>query len=133
MPDVVKTTQTRGVVDARTAMYAMQNTGLVCGEDIEAGHACRIGAGFKVFKAKAGDARFDGIAPKSMKAGQPITLFGVGTRFHATEGTLAAEPGLYYLSTTPGLFSDTATGAGKPVARAVSRHDLEIIRVGGEV
>lgn len=131
MADVTKTTETHGVVDARTAMYAQQNTGLVAAEDIGAGMAVRIGTGFKVFKAKAGDARFDGIAPKNAKAGQPITIFGIGTRFHATEGTLT--PALYFLSATAGLFSDTATGAGKPVARAVSVHDLEVIRVGGDL
>lgn len=131
MADVTKTPQTHGVVDTRTAMYAQQNTGLVAAEDIGAGHAVRIGTGFKVYKAKAGDARFDGIAPKDAKAGQPVTIFGIGTRFHATEDTLT--PVLYYLSATAGLFSDTATGSGKAVARAVSPHDLEIIRVGGEL
>lgn len=129
MADVTKTTATHGVVDARTTMYAQQNTGLVAGEDLEAGHAVRIGTGFKIYKAKAGDARFDGIAPKSAKAGQPVTIFGIGTRFHATEADLT--PALYFLSATAGLFSDT--GTGKPVARAVSKHDLEIIRVGGEL
>lgn len=131
MPDVVKTTQTHGIVDARTTMYAQQNTGLVCGEDIDAGMAVRIGAGFKVFKAKAGDARFDGILPKSKKAGDATTIFGIGCRFHATEADLT--PALYFLSATNGLFSDTATGTGKAVCRAVSKHDLEVIRVGGEL
>lgn len=133
MADVTKTAETHGVVDARTAMYAQQNTGLVAGEDIGAGHAVRIGTGWKVYKAKAGDTRFDGIAPKDARAGQPITIFGIGTRFHATEGALAPLPGLYFLSATAGLFSDTATGSGRPVARAVSTHDLEITRVGGDL
>lgn len=129
MADVAKTTQTHGIVDTRTTMYAMQNSGLVAGEDIQAGHAVRIGTGFKVYKAKAGDARFDGIAPKDARTGDAVTIFGIGTRFHATEGTLT--PVLYYLSATAGLFSDT--GTGKPVARAVSKRDLEIIRVGGDL
>ena len=97
MADVVKTVQTHGVVDARTAMYAQQNTGLVAGEDLKAGGAVRIGTGWKVYKAKAGDARFDGIAPKDAKAGQPVTIFGIGTRFHATEAELDPTK-LYYLS-----------------------------------
>jgi len=133
MANITKTTQTGGIVDTRTTMYAQQNTGLVAGEALLAGQPVRIGAGFKVYKAKAGDARFDGIAPKDAAVGQPVTIFGVGTRFHATETDLAPEPGLIYLSATAGLFADAATGAGKPVARVVSKHDLEIIRVGGDL
>lgn len=116
-------------VDARTSMYAQQNTGLVLAEDVEAGMALRIGEGWKVYKASgAAGSRFDGVAPKKMRAGQPITLFGVGARFHATDAELDPTKAYYPSATTPGGWADA--GAGQPVARAVSRRNLEVIRVG---
>lgn len=114
-------------VDARTTMYATQNTGLILAEDVEAGMALYIGAGWRLFKASASSGRFDGIAPKKMRAGQPCTAFGIGCRFHATDAELDPTK-LYYLSTTPGLFADT--GTGEPVAVAASRRDLMVVRVG---
>lgn len=114
-------------VDARTTMYAQQVTGLVLAEDVDAGMALYIGTNWKLYKASSASARFDGIAPKKMRAGQPCVAFGVGTRFHATDADLDVTKS-YWLSSTAGLFADTGTGA--PVARCVSRHDLEIVRVG---
>ncbi len=124
MPDVVLSPTAS--VDARTTMYAQQITGLILAEDVEAGMALRIGTGWKLYRSGA-TGRFDGIAPKKMRAGQPCTAFGEHCRFHVTDAELDPTKS-YYASATPGLFADT--GTGQPIARAVSRHDLEIIRVG---
>ena len=114
-------------VDPRTTMYAQQNTGLILAEDVDAGMAVRIGTGFRLFKAKASDGRFDGIVPLKGRVGQPMTIFGSGARFRLTEGALDPTKH-YYLSETPGLFADT--GTGDPVVRCVSLHDAEVVRVG---
>lgn len=115
-------------IDASTAMYAQQVTGLRYGEDIPAGHPVRIGAGRKIFKATLGQ-KFDGIVPRGGIVGQPGTIYGIGTRFRATDTDLNPEL-LYTLTATAGEFSDTPVTNALAVFRPVGRHDLEIIRVG---
>lgn len=115
-------------VDTSTAMYMQQVTGLSAGEDIPAGQPVRIGVGRKVYKAKMGD-KFDGITPRPCKAGQPITVYGIGVRFRATEQDLDPEK-LYRLAAEYGAFSDTSPTDAGACFRPVGRHDLEVIRVG---
>lgn len=122
------TLSTTADIDASTAMYAQQITGLRYGEDIPAGHPVRVGAGRKIFKAKLGD-KFDGIVPRSGLAGQAGTIYGGHTRFRATDTDLDPEK-LYTLTANYGEFADTAVTNALAVFRPVGRHDLEIIRVG---
>lgn len=120
---------TKAGVDTSTAMYAQQVTGLRAAEDIPAGHAVRIGAGRKIYKAKAGE-KFDGITPRACKVGEAITVYGIATRFRATDTELDPEK-LYKLGAGYGVFADTAPSDNAALFRPVGRHDLEVIRVGG--
>ena len=83
-------------------------------------------AGFKVAPALAGG-KFDGISsPRKVRAGQPVTVFGIGARFRASD--VALDPTkLYGLSTVAGEFDDAAT---IKCLRPVNLYDLQIIAVG---
>lgn len=126
MPNITRSA--RANVDASTAQFAPQITGLLCGEDIAAGQACEIRNDGKIYKLAAGT--FAGIAPKGAKATQPLTIFGTGCRFHAADGTLTVGA-LYYLSATAGEISDAATARDAQGAfLAVSKSDLVVLRTG---
>lgn len=115
--------------DASTAMHASQIPTSTAGENIPAGAAVRLDANGKIMLATgaANDnkARFLGLAARAAKMGQPITVFGIGTRFGYATG-LTPGQGLY-LGTAPGALSDAATpGSASPVAVAVSTTDILI-------
>ena len=83
-------------------------------------------AGFKVAPALAGG-KFDGISsPRKVKAGQPVTVFGLGARFKASDTPLDPTK-LYGLSTVAGEFDDAAV---IKCFRPVNLYDLQIIAVG---
>ena len=83
-------------------------------------------AGFRVAPAIAGG-KFDGISsPRKIKAGQPVTIFGVGARFKATDVQLDPTK-LYGLTANVGEFDDAAV---VKCFRPVSNFDLQIIAVG---
>lgn len=124
----------RANVDANSAMYAVQaTTGFRVGEDIPAGSPCEIRAaegGFAIYKLAAGV--FAGIAPRAAKAGQvlaqPLTLYGVGVRFRASEQPLTA--GVYYVG-TGGTIHDAPTAQDTTGAFIrVSNNDLLCVAQG---
>jgi hypothetical protein len=83
-------------------------------------------AGFRVAPALAGG-KFDGISsPRKVKAGQPVTVFGLGARFKASDTPLDPTK-LYGLSTIAGEFDDAAL---VKCLRPVNNYDLQIIAVG---
>src|SRR6185369_17875635 len=89
-------------IDAASAMYANQVTGLYAGEDLLAGAPCYIkssdGQAYMSNGTAANEAaEIVGFTPRAAKAGEPITLFGQGARFrYAAAGTLT--PGdRYYI------------------------------------
>lgn len=120
-------------IDASTAMYAPQITGLYAGEDLVTGCPCYIkSSDGKVYKsngtANNEAAEFAGIAPRAAKSGEPVTLYGLGTRFRLSSGSLT--PGdVYYIATTAGGY-DTATTTGdtKGTVQAITSTDVVVIR-----
>ncbi|GGI87201.1 hypothetical protein [Deinococcus wulumuqiensis] len=124
----------RAGVDTNSAMFAVQaTTGFRVGEDIPAGSPCEIRAvtgGYAIFKLAAG--AFAGIAPRAAKAGQvlaqPLTLYGVGVRFRASETPLTAD--VYYVG-TGGTINDAPTAQdARGAFIRVSENDLLCVAQG---
>jgi hypothetical protein len=120
-------------VDASTAMFAEQVSGLVAGENIDALAACYIKASDgKVYMSNgtANDAaaKFDGISGQAAKGGQGVTLLGRGTRARYGSGlTIGA---LYYVAATAGRLDTAATTGGLvAVAKAISATDIRIVNL----
>lgn len=120
-------------VDASTAMYAEQITGLVAGESIGVLDACYIkAADGKVYKSDGTNAnaaaKVDGFAAQAAAAGQGVTLFGRGTR--ALYGSGLTIGALYYLGTTAGgLDTATTTGGTVALAKAITATDIRIVNI----
>lgn len=120
-------------VDASTTMYAPQVTGLYAGEDILVCAPCYI----KTSDGKAymsngtalnEAAEFVGICPRAAKAGEPVTLFGLGTRFRLASSGLT--PGnILYIGATAGRY-DTAvtTGDNEGVVQVLTNTDVRVVR-----
>jgi len=120
-------------VDASTAMFAEQISGLVAGETIAACAACYIkAADGKVYNSNgtANDAvaKVDGFSAQAAKAGQGITLYGRGTRMLYGSGlTISA---LYYLGTANGALDTAATTGGLvAIAKAITATDIRIVNI----
>lgn len=117
-------------VDASTAAVAPQISGLVAASDIDVAAPCYITSAGKVAMCDATAANelavLAGFAPRAAKTGQPITLYGAGTRFRYGSGL---TPGAYYyLGATAGRLDDAATtGNDQPVAQAVSATDIRVV------
>lgn len=118
-------------VDASTAMFAEQVSGLVAGEAIDACAACYIAtADGKVYQSNGTSAnaaaKVDGFSAQAAAAGQGVTLLGRGTRMRYGTGlTIAA---LYYLGTTAGrLDTATTTGGTVALAKAISATDVVVV------
>lgn len=120
-------------VDASTAMFAEQLSGLVAGEAIDALAACYVkAADGKVYMSNgtANDAaaKFDGISAQAAGAGQGVTLFGRGARVRYGTGlTIAA---LYYVAATAGRLDTAATTGGLvAIAKAISATEVRIVNL----
>jgi hypothetical protein len=120
-------------VDASTAMFAEQVSGLVAGEAIGATDACYIkAADGMVYKSNGtaanAAAKVDGFAAQAAAAGQGVTLFGRGLRMgYGTGLTIGA---LYYLAATAGRLDTAATTGGTvAIAKAITATDVRIINI----
>lgn len=118
----------RASVDTNTAMVAVQVSGNVAGEDIAAGQPVYIKVSDnKLYKYVTGQV-FAGIAARTVKAGQALTVFSVGTRFHASDTALTATT---YFVGTAGTISDTATvDDARGAFIRVSPNDLMVVAAG---
>lgn len=113
-------------IDTTACQEADQVSGLRAAVDIPPCSPVKILADFTVGLAVAGG-KFDGISsPRKAYAGQPVTIFGLGARFKATDSVLDGSK-LYGLTATNGQFDDAST---IKCLRPVSRYDLQIIFVG---
>ena len=120
-------------LDAASAMYAPQRSGLEAGEALLSFAPCYIKqSDGKVYQSNATSANeaasFDGITPRAYASGDTnVTLFGLGTKFrYATALTPGAT---YYIGATAGRFDTAATtGDGIGIARAINATTLRIIR-----
>ncbi len=109
-------------MDVVTGKKAPQVSGLVAGEALDVAAPCYIKASDgKVWMANgtANDeaARVAGFTPRAVALGQPVTLYGAGTRFRYGSGL---TPGaILYLAATAGRLDDAAT-TGDPASFATT-------------
>lgn len=101
-------------IDASTAQFAPQIPDGIAGEDIvNVGAPCYIdNTTGNIFNADGTAANqkavLAGFAARPAKSGQPVTLFGVGTRFRYC--SVAQTPGIkLFIAATPGKLDTVAT------------------------
>ena len=115
-------------VDISTAQYAMQLSGKVAGEDINAGQPVYLKqSDDKIYKFATGKI-FIGIAARTAKAGEPITVFGLGTRFYVSSTALTGD--LYYVDVAGAIDTAATTDDTVGAFARVSANDLMIVKVG---
>lgn len=120
-------------VDTSTAQLAPQIPDLIAGEALAVCAPCYIstvdGLVYQSNGAAANAAaKFDGITARAVRVGEPVTLFGVGTRFRLANGTLTPGSDLF-LGTTAGNFDTAATTGGTvAIARTINTTDARVIR-----
>lgn len=128
----VKQLRADASIDASTAMFSMQISGLYADSNMNGGTLAEIavvGARNVIRPLSAGF--FAGIVGTKSSAGHGCTVFGTGTRFSArAEGDLV--PGaIYYLGITPDTVDTVATAKDSMGAfLAVTPYDLMVLRVG---
>jgi hypothetical protein len=120
-------------MDAATAQVAPQITGLYAGEDLGIAAPCYIkssdGKVYMSLGAAANEAaEVIGFAPRDVKSGQPVTLFGKGTRFRY--GSALTPGDKYYLaSSLAGRVNSTpTTGDSTGVLQAITATDVRVIK-----
>jgi hypothetical protein len=124
-------TKTRVGLDVSTGAFAVQISGLVAGEDIAIGDACYIADDGLVYLSDGSvmgpaNAVF-GFAPRAVDSGEPITLFGFGSRF-AYGASLTPGQMLYLSETTPGGLADREVALA-PVVVAVILSETDILAI----
>ncbi len=125
------TRSTDASMDVSTAQFAPQITGLYAGEALDAAAPCYIkSSDGKVYMSNGTSANeaaeVVGFTPRAVTAGQPVTLFGKGTRFHYGTGLTPGD--IYYVGATKGrLDSSATTGDAFGVAQAINSTDIRII------
>jgi len=119
--------------DTSTGLFAPQITGnMTAGANIDPASPCYIkAADGKVYMsdgtAANEAAKVDGWAGKAYKAGQSVTLLGVGIRLRYSAGTLTPGQNLF-LGAAPGTLADAATTGGTVIiARAINSTDIRAV------
>lgn len=125
---------TRGAnasMDISTGQFAPQISGLLAGEALDAVAPCYIHSDGKIYMSNGtaddAEAKVDGFTPRAAASGQPITIYGEGTRFNY--GSSLTPGATYYLGATNGRLDGAATtGDAAGIARAVSATDIVVLR-----
>lgn len=118
-------------LDTSTGMYAPQIAGLLAGEAIDAAAPCYIkssdGKAWMANGTSANEAaEVVGFSARAVAAGEPVTLFGKGSRFHYGSGLTPGD--IYYLGATAGRLDTAATtGDAFGVAQAITSTDVRVI------
>ncbi len=117
-------------MDDSTGMFALQVTDLLAGEDIAVLDACYIKSDGKVWRSLGSSdtaaAAFIGFAPRAAKAGQAVTLYGLGARFRY--GSSLTPGAVYYVGATAGGLDTAVTAGGRtPIALAIDDTDIVCI------
>lgn len=127
-------TKVSASMDMVTAQYAPQITGLIAGSALVLGAACYIlSTDGLVYPSDAvadhEHARCHGFTGRAVAIGEPVTLFGMGTRFRYAAGlTPGAQLFLGILGT--GDLDDAATtGDSLGVAVAITATDIVVTRL----
>lgn len=119
-------------LDVSTGQFAPQITGLVAGEDLDPAAPCYIkSSDGKVYMSNGTAANeaaeVVGFTPRAVKSGQPVTVFGGGTRFSYGSGLTPGDR--YYIGATAGRLDTAATtGDAVGVAQAITSTDIRVIR-----
>lgn len=118
-------------MDISTGQFAPQLTGLLAGEALDVAAPCHIHTDGKVYMSNGTaadlDAQVDGFTPRAVASGQPVTLFGEGTRF--SYGTGLTPSNIFYLAATDGRLDTAATtGDAAGIARVVTATDIIVLR-----
>jgi hypothetical protein len=121
-------------IDASTAQFAAQiSDGLTAGEDLLVAAPCYIkSSDGKVYQSNGTAANeaaeIAGFTPRAVTSGQPVTLFGRGTKFHYSDAGLT--PGdIYFIGATAGrLDSAATTGDAVGVAQAITSSIIRVTR-----
>ena len=126
------TRSTDASMDVSTAQFAPQITGLFAGEALDVAAPCYIkSSDGKVYMSNGTAANeaaeIVGFTPRAVKSGQPLTVFGKGTRFNYATGLTPGDK--YYIGATAGrLDTATTTGDSVGVAQAITSTDIRVIR-----
>lgn len=118
-------------MDMTTGSKIPTITGVLAAEDLDIAAPCHINSSGTVEMSNAtaanADAKVQGFTPRAVKSGQPVTLFGPGTRFRYAASGLTPGNTLY-LGATDGRLDDGATtGDSTGVAVAVSATDIVVM------
>lgn len=123
---------TAASLDTSTGMFAPQTTGnLYAGEVLDAVAACYIKQADGLVYMSNGTlaneaAKFDGFTARTCQIGEPVTLFGVGSRFrYGLALTVGAD--LYVAATKGRLDTAPTVGGLNPIARVL--HNACDIRI----
>lgn len=119
-------------MDVSTGQFAPQITGLYAGEDLDVAAPCYIkSSDGKVYMSNGTAANEAaetvGFTPRAVKAGQPVTLFGQGTRFRYGSGLTPGDK-LYIAATAGRLDTAATTGDSVGVAQVLTATDIRVIR-----
>jgi hypothetical protein len=119
-------------MDASSALFAPQITGLIAGEDLLIAAPCYIKTSDGKVYMSNGTAANEaaevvGFTPRAAKAGQAITLFGKGARFQYG-ASLTIGDKLYIGATAGRLDTATTTGDAVGVAQIITATDIRVIR-----
>ncbi len=126
------TRSTDASMDVSTAQFAPQITGLFAGEALDAAAPCYIkSSDGKVYMSNGTAANeaaeVIGFTPRAVAAGQPVTVFGKGTRFNY--GTSLTPGNILYVGATAGRLDAAATtGDAVGVAQVITSTDIRVIR-----
>lgn len=127
------TKATDASLDAASAMYAPQRSGLVAGEALDTLAPCYIKESDGLVYMSNGTAAneaasFDGFTPKAYALGDSnVTLLGIGTKMRYATGL---TPGAnYYIAATAGRLDTAATtGDAVGIVRAVTATVVRVLR-----
>lgn len=120
--------------DASTAQYAPQVTGYIAGEAIDPAAPCYIKASdglvYMTNATAANEAsRVDGFSAQAAAVGNPVTLYGLGTRFHYGSGLTIGT--VLYAGATKGRLDDAKTvGDWAGCALVISATEIVVTRTG---
>lgn len=119
-------------VDPVTAQLDKQLPDLIAGEDIEVASPCYIASTGLVMNSNGtaanAAAKCDGFSARKCKAGQPITLFGIQTRYQYGSG-LTPGATLYIGATAGRLDTAATTGDAVGVAKVINDTDIRVFRL----
>ena len=120
-------------LDATTGMKAPQLTGLLAGENIDAVAPCYIKSSDGKLYMSNGTAaneaaEFVGVSAAAARAGEAVTVFGLGARFRYGTGLTPGDV-LYIAATAGRLDTAATTGDAVGVAQVITSTDIRVTRV----